>query len=101
MRLTLLACLLLSFVGVLPQTALAEIFKCKAANGKVTYSESPCEGVTSEEVKVIDNTSDSASLRRQAQGSSRAEESSSSASTSSSTPAAPARNVRSTMHGSY
>jgi Domain of unknown function (DUF4124) len=79
MRLPLLACLMLSFVGSLPQTVFAEIYKCKTAEGKVIYSERPCEGTTSQRLEVIDNSLDSSGLRRETQKSSSEAQNSSSA----------------------
>lgn len=69
MRLSLLACLMLSFVGSLPQTVFAEIYKCKTSKGKVIYSESPCEGMTSQRMDMIDNSLDSSGLRREVRNS--------------------------------
>src|SRR5665647_2841680 len=66
MRIPLLACLLLSVVGSIPQTVFAEIYKCKTSNGKIIYSESPCKGMTSQPMEVIDNSLDSSNLRREA-----------------------------------
>lgn len=70
MKISLLACLLLSVVGSLPQTVFAEIYKCKTSNGKIIYSESPCKGMTSQPMEVIDNSLDSSNLRSEAKNSS-------------------------------
>ena len=105
MRLPLLACLLLSFVGSLPQTVFAEIYKCKTSDGKVIYSESPCEGMTSQRINVIDNSLDSSSLRRKAQNSKATVDSNSSVSgnqktTITKTPTT-TRAPTTSVHGSY
>jgi len=70
MKLSLLACIVLCFVVSLPQTVFAEIYKCKTSKGKIIYSESPCDGMTSQRMDVIDNSLDSSSLRREAKNSS-------------------------------
>ena len=48
------------------QPAIAEVFKCKTPQGKTVYSESPCEGMSSTRVEIIDNALDSNHLRWEA-----------------------------------
>ena len=106
MKLPLLTCLMLGFVGSLPQTVFAEIYKCKTSEGKVIYSEKPCKGMTSQRLGVIDNSVDSSGLRRETQNSrSEAQNSSNTVDNSSSVPGnqetTSTRTPTTSVHSSY
>lgn len=65
MRTILYSFLLLIFMGAFSQSVFAEIYKCKGPNGKIIYSESPCKGMSSERMDILDNAIDSSTLRRE------------------------------------
>jgi len=63
-KLVFVAFIPVSLMASLPSQA--EVFKCKSPQGKTIYSETPCEGMASQQLEIIDNSLDSSQLRREA-----------------------------------